>query len=86
VDIEDERMAAHLRIENLLFDLYQLASGFLDGPKKSLYFITHLFRLNPFLRSPNFGTFDHEGFSRNDPRGSPDPLDKFVDLLLDGHP
>jgi hypothetical protein len=85
MDIENERMAAHLWIENLFFDLHQLGSGFFNGPEKSSHFITHLFRLNPFLWGPNFGTFDHEGFSRNDPGGGPDPLDKFVDLLLDGH-
>src|SRR4030042_7031652 len=85
MDIQDKRMAAHLWIENLLFDLHQLFPGFLNSPEKSFHLIIHLFRLNPFLWGPNLGPFDHKGFSRNDPGRGPDALDKFIDLFLNGH-
>jgi hypothetical protein len=84
--IEDERMAPYLWIENLLFDLRQLPSGFLDGPAKSFHLVIYLFRLNAFLWGPNLGPLDHKGFSGNDPGRGPDPLDKLVNLLLNGHP
>src|SRR4030042_1008424 len=85
MDIQDKRMFTHLWVQNLFFNPRQLVPRFLNRTEEPFDFSLHLSRIDPFLRKANFEPFEQVGFPGDNSRGSSDPLDELIDLLLNRH-